>query len=312
MINNLKKIYITGVSGFIGSRVAKLFVENNYQVVGITRRFGSVVSRELGIDVIEVDLNNANNINLEAADAIIHCATPNEILSKNICEGLSLSIVGTAKLLEACRKAKIFDIIFFSTAQVYGTELNGYLDETTPVNCQTPYAINHFLGEELCKFYCEAYGFNIIALRPSNIYGMPEISTVNRKTLVPMCFVEEAINLGSITLRSSGKQTRNFVPIEDVAKVSFKLIEDFPKGFSLRNCGSNFCSSMLDIVSIVAKQYQKNYKNKLTINIENNQPETSNIFEYRSKYDECLEVEEYCRNRMRLTIEKLFKFHKNI
>ena len=83
MSNNLKKIYITGVSGFIGSRVAKLFLENHHQVIGITRRFGPAVGRELDINVIEADLDDANNLELEAADAIIHCATPNEILSKN-------------------------------------------------------------------------------------------------------------------------------------------------------------------------------------------------------------------------------------
>ena len=310
MRNNFKKIYITGVSGFIGSRVAKLFSENDYQVIGIARRSGPTVSRELDINVIETDLDDANNLELEAADAIIHCATPNEVLSKNVVAGLSLSIVGTSKLLEASRKAKITNVIFFSTAQVYGTELNGYFDETTQVDCQTPYAINHYLGEELCKYYCNIQDFNITVLRPSNIYGVPEISTVNRRTLVPMCFVEEAINFGSITLRSSGKQTRNFVSTEQVAELTSKIVESFPKGFSLRNCGSNLYLSMLDVAYLVSDYYKKRYKKNLIINTESYEPTISNSFEYRSKFDKFFETSEDCKNKINLTIDQLFKSYE--
>ena len=82
MNSKQKKIYITGVSGFIGSRLAKLFLDKGYQVIGITRKSASVVSKELGIDVIEADFNDKSHLELERADTIIHCATANDILSK--------------------------------------------------------------------------------------------------------------------------------------------------------------------------------------------------------------------------------------
>jgi UDP-glucose 4-epimerase len=312
MSNNLKKIYITGVSGFIGSKIAKFLLENDYKVIGIAKKSGYAVSRELGINVIENDLNDKNNLELETADAIVHCATANEILSKNIEAGLSLSIVGTSKLLEASRNAKISNVIFFSTAQVYGTDLNGYLDETTQVNCQTPYAINHYLGEELCKYYSNTQGFNVTVIRPSNIYGVPEISTVNRRTLVPMCFVDEAINFGTITLRSSGKQMRNFVSTDQVAELTFRIVESFPKGFSVRNCGSTLCLSILDIVYLISDYYKKRYKKNLNINSESNEPIISNHFQYMSKFDKFFETPDNSRKKMNLTIDHLFKSYENI
>ena len=312
MRSKIKKIYVTGVSGFIGSRVAKLCLDHGYQVIGITRNLASTVSRELGIDVIEADLNDKNNLSLEAAEAIIHCATANDILSKNVLEGLSLSVVGTGKLLESCRNAKIFNFIFFSTAQVYSTELYGHFDESTPVDCKTSYAINHYLGEELCKFYCNTQEFNIAVLRPSNVYGVPEISTVNRRTLVPMCFVDEALKSASITLRSSGKQSRNFISIDQVAEVALETLKNFPKGFFLRNCGSNYYQSILEIANIVANQYQKIFKKKLIINLESNQPKTSNIFEYNSKFDKSFYKQDDCRKKMESTIHQMFKMWKNV
>jgi len=307
----LKKIYITGVSGFIGSSIARLCLDNGYKVIGITRKSSSIVTKELGIEVIEADLNDKKTLKLQSADAIIHCATANEILSQNINEGLYLSVIGTNKLLEASRNAQISNVVFFSTAQVYGTELNGYVDEKSPVNCQTPYATNHFLGEELCKFYCNSKNFNIVILRPSNIYGVPNISTVNRRTLVPMCFVEEAVNYGSITIHSSGKQTRNFISIEQVAEINLKIIKNFPNGFSIINCGSNYCSTVLKIANIVSDHYKKYFKKNLIINIDGDKPTTSNIFEYKSRFIKSIDTHENCEKKMSLTVSQLFKKHKD-
>ncbi len=307
MNSKKKRIYITGVSGFIGSRIAKLCLERGFKVTGITRSSAADVTKELGIEVIEADLNDQNNLVLDSAETIIHCATANDILSKKVSDGLSLSIIGTSKILEASRNAKISNIIFFSTAQVYGTELNGYFDESTTVDCKSPYGINHYLGEELCKFYCKEYDVNITALRPSNIYGLPEISSVNRKTLVPMCFVDEAIKHASITLRSSGKQIRNFISLDQLAGIVLETIYNFPRGFSLRNCGSNYYPSMIEIVDIVSNQYQKLYKKKLTINIESDQPHTPNIFQYNSKFGKYHSTKKDCINNLENIINKLFK-----
>ncbi len=305
-----KKIYITGVSGFIGSRLAKLFLNQGYHVIGISRKSASFISKELGINVIEADINDKSHLDLETAHTIIHCATANDILSKDIGAGLSLSIVGTNKILEASKKAGISNVIFFSTAQVYGTELNGYYDELNKIDCETFYPLNHYLGEELCKFYCHRQGFNIAVLRPSNVYGVPEIETVNRKTLVPMCFVDDAISNGSITLRSSGKQKRNFIFIDQMAEIIFKTIENFPKGYSIRNCGSNLVMSMLDVIDIISNKYNNYYDKKLNIIVGSNKPEQSNNFEYKSKFIEYPNSREDCLGYMENVIDKLFQLWK--
>ena len=126
-INEIKKIYITGVSGFIGSSLAKKCLESGHSVIGITRNSASEISKQLKIKVIEADLLKEANLEIENADVVIHCATANDILSKNINEGYSLSINGTSNLLEASKRANISNFIFFSTAQVYGTELKDVL-----------------------------------------------------------------------------------------------------------------------------------------------------------------------------------------
>ena len=302
----IKKIYITGVTGFIGSNIAKRCLKKGYQVIGICRKNGSIIKRELQIDIIEADFLNNDILELDKADAVIHCATANDILSKNESLGLSLSIIGTSKLLNACIKSKIDKVIFLSTAQVYGTELSGYLDELTPINCKTSYALNHFLGEELCRFYSETKNFDISILRPSNVYGLPDVSTVERSTLVPKCFIDEAIKLGSITLRSSGKQTRNFISTDQLSEMALSILDDFPTGYTIRNCGSNWNSSIIEIANLVAYYFEKHFEKKLKIFVDSEIPNNSNIFQYNSKFFDYEFSEIDCKNNMKIVVEQLF------
>lgn len=308
MINH-NKIYVTGISGFIGSRVAMRCAESGYHVVGISHDSGSSsrLTKELGIEVIKADLLNFGELELETADTVIHCATANDVLSRDFNAGVALSVVGTKNLLEAICRAGIRNLIFFSTVQVYGTELGGRVDESSPVRCETPYALNHFFGEELCRMYSRMQGLNITALRPSNVYGVPQVSTVNRRTLVPMCFVDEAIKQGSISLRSSGKQNRNFVSLDDIVYLILQVLRNFPQGYSVINAGSNWCASILDVARMVANSYALQYGKILAVSVNGLQPSTPNLFQYKSQIFTSLEDEAACKENMSHVINQLFQ-----
>ena len=302
-----KKIFITGVSGFIGSKVAKQCLKNGFEVIGITRSNPKIIQQELNIDIIKFDLNDLIDLKLASAYAIIHCATPNDLVSKKATYGASLAVTGTSKILEAAQSAGIKNVVYLSTAQVYGTELNGYYDETSRIKCESHYAFNHYLGERLCKYYCNINNLNALILRPSNVFGIPEISTVNRKTLVPMCFVEEAIKNNTITLRSSGKQIRNFISTDELADGILENLMNFQKGYSIINCGSKFYASMLDMANLVTSLYRKKCSSGLAVNVQGLIPEKSNIFEYNSlyKFNKNLKSDTY--KIMIKTIEGLLK-----
>ena len=302
-----KKLYITGISGFIGSKLALYLSERGYSVVGISRNNNYLLSKELGVEVIEIDLLNKSNFKLDKADYLIHCATANDIVSRNFSSGLSLSVEGTKNLLDAALEADIRNIVFFSTAQVYGTELKGTINEDSALHCETQYSLNHFFGEELCKMYCTKNKINVTALRPSNVYGLANATTVNRNTLVPKCFIEEALKKGKITLNSSGKQTRNFVSTDQVAMDVANLIENFPKNFSVRNSGSNWSTSIIEIANLVAKLYEIQFNKKIEVSVNNLKPLSSNNFKYQSKFFVSSENEDYCKHQMQNVIQDLLK-----
>lgn len=306
--NVMNRILITGCSGFIGSRLAIQAKQAGHDVVASAREPSDVLVRELGMPVTALDVLQPIQMENEnkAIDAIVHCATANDILSRNFEAGVNLSVYGTRNILEFAVKTGIKRIIFVSTLQVYGTELSGEIAEDTPVYCQSPYGLNHFYGEELCRMYSRTHGLDTVLLRPSNIYGVPDVSTVNRDTLVPACFVKEAVQTGAITLRSSGRQQRNFISTNEVADACLHLLSNFPQGCEVVNLGSNWLCEIREIAEITKQIYFERYSKQLPINVLADEPKLANRFTIKSRLSPLRSTEEESRQFMADVISQLF------
>lgn len=280
----MKNVIVSGASGFIGSEIAAALHASGFNVTGLSRSNNEKLSLELGIKTQHIDLLSEVDFKLQPADVLIHCATANDVVSRNFCNGVDLSVNGTYRILKAAEKAGIQKIIYFSTAQVYGTELYGEYDENSAIKCETPYALNHFMGEELCKMYARSGALDIVVLRPSNVFGVPRANTVDRSNLVPFCFINEGLENNIITLRSSGKQVRNFISTTDLANLTATILQHFPKGFNLVNAGSNWSVTVLDILGIVTEEIQKQTQRSPVIRVQSVTPMVSNEFYYVSNF----------------------------
>lgn len=307
------RILITGCSGFIGSHVAIQAKKAGHEVIATARNPSGSLERELGmavrkLDVLDTITSTADN---EAIDAIIHCATANDILSRDFRAGVDLSVCGTRNVLEYAKQLGVGRVIFISTLQVYGTELEGKIAEDTPVCCQSPYGLNHYFGEELCRMYAQVHGINVVAVRPSNIFGVPDVSTVNRESLVPMCFVKEAIQTGRITLRSSGRQRRNFISTDEVANGCLYLLEDFPAGYQIVNLGSDWLCDIREVAEMTGLIYQERYGRPLRLDILSDEPTSANRFTIDSRIAFLRPTVEESRQSMVNVITQLFN-HYNL
>ena len=272
------KILITGVSGLIGSQLSQLALSRGYDVTGLARSNITKLEAELDIPIIELDLLCDFN-SIPFFDTIIHCATANDIISKNSTLGYELSVMGTQKLLTVAKNIGVKNFIYMSTAQVYGTELSGKFSIDTIVNCETEYALNHYLGEEICRHYSKRYGMNIIIIRPSNVFGEALISTVNREALVPNCFISQIISKQKIVIKSSGNQMRDFISNENLSEIILDNLGHIPEGYSIVNAASGHSLSIRDIADLVLYVYEKEYGVTGKIFAESTLPKKSNYFE---------------------------------
>ena len=309
-MNKINKIYISGVSGFIGSEISKQCKDLGYDVTGLVHKNLNKVEKELKIKTLKTNFLDNSNLILKKADVIIHCATANDIVSQKFSSGFNLSVLGTHKILLSALRSNIKKIIYFSTAQVYGSELKGEINEKSKVKCQNFYALNHYFGEQLCKFYSQKFNIDVVIVRPSNVYGFPAVSSVKRSTLVPICFIEEALKKKQINLKTSGDQFRNFISTDQISEMIIKILTNFPKGFSLLNLGSSLTISIKSISNLVAKKFYFFEKKKIFVTSNFRKPSTINKFKYNSIYLKRNDSKEVCRKKLNIVIDKFFKNKK--
>lgn len=302
------RMIITGSGGLIGSRLAIRCREAGHQVLATARRPSPALAKALGLEeVMSLDVLDPHVAEAALdADILFHCATANDIVSRDFQAGVDLSVHGTRHVLELALKRGIRRVVFFSTLQVYGTELNGDVSESTPARCESAYALNHFLGEEVCRFYAIKHGLDIVLLRPANVIGVPDAPTVERSTLVPMCFVKEALATGKIVMRSSGRQTRNFVTSAQVADVCLHLAGAFPSGVNIVNAGSRWHASIAEVAQMVAEAGMEKTGREVQVEFQSDQPLLGNAFTLHSCLNAAGASAAECAQTARGIIGRLF------
>lgn len=275
------KILITGSNGFIGSYLANYFLQKQYEVIATSRQFHQSTRTLLkNAELIELDVLNSEQLqNLKVqAGMIIHTATANDIVSKEGIRGIELSALGTKNILDLALRNGIPKCIVFSTLQVYGTELSGEITENSPLHVQNDYGINHLFAEMYAEMYSRQGNVQTVSVRPSNVYGKILTGAFNRWSLVPGCFCKEAMESGTITIRSSGKQMRNFVNLENLGRGIESIIDRFPDQYECYNLASSQGFTMAGVAEITKQVYEREFKRPLDIQITGSEPALTNHF----------------------------------
>jgi UDP-glucose 4-epimerase len=309
----MKRVLVTGAGGYIGSRVVLVLRDKGFDVTAAVRRQASLVRSQLGVQVVELDVSAPGDFfRGKTFDVVVHCATANDIVSRQFRDGVDLSVSGTWNMLEIARHCGSGHFLFFSTFQVYGTELNGKVDEDTPVCCESPYGLNHWFGEEACRLHSRLHGTRVAVLRPSNVYGVPAVSTVERSTLVPTCFVREALERGSVSIRSSGRQIRNFVSTTEVANaVSYLLEKASNERYLVFNVCSRLHRSIAEVASLTCDVFREVTGSELPLSILGEEPSAENLFEATSRGVWPIQDERSAWKAMRSELQNLFVHYRN-
>jgi len=304
----MKHVIVTGATGLIGSRLVKTMQANGFTVTATARDPRPAIEAELGTPLSRLDVLDPCTDVFEgvSADCLIHCATANDILSKDTARGFQLSVVGTWNVLDLAVRAGVPRVIYFSTFQVYGTELSGVVDEATAPRCETPYGLNHWFGEEVCRTFARKHKIAVAVVRPANVYGAPAASSVRRETLVPACFVRDALTHGEIRLQSSGRQMRNFVSTQEVANACRHLLDDFPSEFDVYNVCSGFTASVRQIAELTADVHEARFGSPLPVRVLSDIPAVGESFEVRSRLQSLWKSSAESRDCMRQEIGLIY------
>ena len=213
----MTKVLLLGSNGFLGSYIRKK-LEHEYDLINVVRK---KTSYEIG-NFVEFKDIAANYVSLSKnIDAIVIACQPNNINCADEAQALT-DAEKINKLVERIFKRNDgINIINISTLQSFKINEFGTTDESNEKDYSSPYSRVHNISNNFLRENIK----NLTIVYPSNIYGVPLNSDINRKTLVPMCFLEEIHRSNSLTINSHGQQKRNFVGAEYIANKIREIIQ---------------------------------------------------------------------------------------
>lgn len=308
------KILITGANGFIGSYLSNYFLSKGDEVIATSRQFHKstkcLLKNATLLELDVLDKLQLDQLSLQA-DVIIHTATANDIISKDTFKGIELSAIGTKNVLDFAVRNNIAKCIIFSTLQVYGTELSGNIDENSPLLYQNDYGLNHLVAEMYAEMYSRTGKVQCVSVRPSNVYGTILTNSFNRWNLVPGCFCKEAKASGTITIRSSGKQMRNFVNLQNLSRAIDCILKHFPGSYECYNLASSQAHTMVEVAQIVKDVYEKKYGQPVALYVTGNTPAETNYFKISLDKLKRIGFSEDENYSLKTAIEQIFNYNES-
>jgi nucleoside-diphosphate-sugar epimerase len=226
----MKKYLVTGGAGFIGSHLVRALLEQG-AFVRVLDNF-STGRREnlagLQPELVEGDLRDTAKVAeaVKGVDVIFHEAAfvsvPQSMDDPPSC--FDINQRGTESVLEAARKAGVGRVVLASSAAVYGNSDALPLDEQTPLQPFSPYAVSKRVNELYAEMYTRSFGLDVVALRYFNIYGPRQRSDSMYAAVVPI-FTHRLREGKPVTIYGDGGQTRDLVYVGDVVRANLAASE---------------------------------------------------------------------------------------
>jgi dTDP-L-rhamnose 4-epimerase len=124
--------------------------------------------------------------------------------------------------------------------------------ENKPLQCTSVYALSKKNQEEICLLYGRTYGLPVVALRYFNIYGTRQ-SLSNPYTGVAAIFASRLLNNRVPRVFEDGKQTRDFVSVDDVVAANVLAMDSVGAVGAAVNIGSGSPISIMDVAACLSK-----------------------------------------------------------
>lgn len=288
----MKNILVTGGAGFIGSHTCVELLNDNYNVIildnlsnskeGAIDRIKTITGKDLKFYKVDL-LDEAGTDKVFAEndiDAVIHFAglkAVGESVEKPL-EYYDNNITGTLNLLKIMRKYSVKNIVFSSSATVYGVNNKVPYTEDMPTSATNPYGYTKVMIEQILHDLTVADSeWSVVALRYFNPIGAHESGLIGENpngipnNLVPYIAqvalgkLEALRVFGNDYDTPDGTGVRDYIHVTDLAKGHLAALRyaDKNTGFRPVNLGTGKGSSVLEVL----KAYEKACGKELKYNI---------------------------------------------
>jgi len=247
-----RRLFVTGAGGFIGSALIQRLVTHGADVRALTtapREPPRRVPRQ--VQSVRCDVTNLSAIGALArdADTLVHLAGPASVTASfgSSRHYVRTHVMGTATVLEVCRRYGIKRIVYISSAEVYGRPRTPRVAEDAALRPLSPYAAAKAGAEKLVEAFSSAFGLEGVILRPFAIYG-PGLSSRSMIGTV----IRQTRRGHSAVLRDL-RPVRDFCHVTDVADAIVRACTAPLPRLTILNVGSGRGTSVAQVARRIAR-----------------------------------------------------------
>lgn len=255
----MKKYFIVGGAGFIGSHLCKKIINDDLDAtITIYDNFSSgkmwhLEEIENKIDIIRGDIKELDKLksSIEGMDVVYHLASNPDISKAMIqpdidfWEGTFL----TNNVLEAMRVSGITNLLYASGSGVYGD--TGFLETREDYSPQLPistYGASKLSCEALICSYCYMFDMNAAAFRFANVVGP------NQTHGVGYDFIRKLVNDNSkLDILGDGTQSKSYIYVSDIIGALREVEKKYLKGYSYYNVSTEDYISVREIADVTTE-----------------------------------------------------------
>jgi UDP-glucose 4-epimerase len=253
---------VTGAAGFLGTALSNRLAREGHQVRGLDDLSGGDPTR-LGQDVLFTRGDVADRpklwTQLQEVDCVYHLAArvsvPESILYPR--EYNAVNVGGTVSVMEAMRDVGVKRVVFISSGSVYGDQADQPLNERTPPDPRSPYAVSKLAAEYYVRTIGALWRIETVVLRVFNAYGPGQPLPAAHPPVVPH-FLRQTARGGTLVIHSQGTQTRDFVYIDDVVEAMVAAATAPSIDRLVINVGSGVETSIRDLAQHVLEAFAGN------------------------------------------------------
>jgi UDP-glucose 4-epimerase len=250
------QILVTGGAGFLGSALVKRLIDLGHGVRVIDDlSAGDPVRVPEEASFSRGDVNDLPRLwtLLQGVECVYHLAARVSVQEsmRYPREYNAVNVGGTVSVLEAMRDVGVKRLVFVSSGAIYGEQAQQPLREDLTPNPLSPYAVSKLAAEQYVRTIGQLWGVETVCLRVFNAYGPGQQLPVTHPPVIP-CFFQQALGGGSLVMHGSGKQTRDFVYVDDVVKVLVAAATAQGVDRCVINVGSGVETSIDELVRRIA------------------------------------------------------------
>jgi len=256
-----KKILVTGADGFIGSHLVEALVRSGASVRALVfynslNSWGWLDDAAADVrghfHVVAGDVRDLHFIRsaVHQCEIVLHLAAlisiPYSYLST--AAFIDTNVTGTLNILQASRDCGVTRVVCTSTSEVYGTARYVPIDETHPLQAQSPYAASKIGADQLALSFHRSFGTPVVVLRPFNTYGPRQ----SARAVIPTIISQIANGAREVELGSL-HPTRDFSFVADTVRGFLHAAVAEGAVGKVINTGSGFEISIGDTVRLIGQ-----------------------------------------------------------